>query len=82
MFGDGNTIQNSMMAFFYYKKAAELGHIKAKMKVGVAIYNGIENVFIHDETRGIQLIKEASNEGDKEATEYLKMLMDNGKMIY
>ena len=82
VFGDGNTIQNSMMAFFYYKKAAELGHIKAKMKVGVAIYNGIENVFIHDETRGIQLIKEASNEGDKEATEYLKMLMDNGKMIY
>lgn len=82
VFGDGNTIQNAMMAFFYYKKAAELGHIKAKMKVGVAIYNGIENVFVHDEIKGIELIKEASNEGDKEASEYLKMLMDNGKMIY
>lgn len=82
LFGDGNVIQNPIFAFSNYKHAAELGHTKAKMKVGVAIYNGIEGCFTHDEIQGLNLLKEAANEGDKEANDYLQMLISNGKMAY
>ena len=81
IFDDGNITPNPILAFYNYKKAAELGHTKAKMKVGVAIYNGIENCFRHDEEKGIALLKEAAEEGDKEAVDYLEMLKQNGKSI-
>ena len=79
---DGNIIQNPYMAFLNYKKASDLGNIKAKTKIGVAIYNGINGIIPKDEETGISFIKEASNNNDQEATDYLNSLKEMGKMNY
>ena len=81
VFDDGNKIQNPYMAFLHYKRAAELNLTKAKTKVGVAIYNGIEGVFAHDDKAGIDLLKEAAREGDQEAQDYLNTLKNLGTLI-
>ncbi len=81
VFDDGNKIQNPYMAFLHYKRAAELNLTKAKTKVGVAIYNGIEGVFAHDDKAGIDLLKEAAGEGDQEAQDYLNTLRSLGSLI-
>ena len=81
VFDDGNKIQNPYMAFLHYKRAAELNLTKAKTKVGVAIYNGIEGVFAHDDKAGIDLLKEAAREGDQEAQDYLNTLRSLGSLI-
>ena len=81
VFDDGNKIQNPYMAFLHYKRAAELNLTKAKTKVGVAIYNGIEGVFAHDDKAGIDLLKEAAGEGDQEAQDYLNTLKNLGTLI-
>ena len=81
VFDDGNKIQNPYMAFLHYKRAAELNLTKAKTKVGVAIYNGIEGVFAHDDKAGIDLLKEAAREGDQEAKDYLNTLRNLGSLI-
>jgi TPR repeat protein len=79
---DGNIIQNPYMAFLNYKNASDLGNIKAKTKIGVARYNGINGIIPKDEETGISLIKEASNNNDQEATDYLNSLKEMGKMNY
>ena len=81
LLNDGSKIQNPYFAFLYYKRSAELGFSKAKTKVGVAIYNGIEGIFSHDEYTGISLLKQAANENDKEAIDYLNKLRNLGKII-
>ena len=81
VFDDGNKIQNPYMAFLHYKRAAELNLTKAKTKVGVAIYNGIEGVFAHDDKAGIDLLKEAAGEGDQEAQDDLNTLRSLGSLI-
>ena len=81
VFDDGNKIQNPYMAFLHYKRAAELNLTKAKTKVGVAIYNGIEGVFAHDDKAGVDLLKEAAGEGDQEAKDYLNTLRNLGSLI-
>ena len=70
------------MAFLNYKKASDLGNIKAKTKIGVAIYNGINGIIPKDEETRISFIEEASNNNDQEATDYLNSLKEMGKMNY
>ena len=79
---ESNIIQNPYKAFLNYKKASDLGNIKAKTKIGVARYNGINGIIPKDEETGISLIKEASNNNDQEATDYLNSLKEMGKMNY
>lgn len=75
-------VPSPYIAFLHYKQAAELGHTKSKLKVGVAIYNGIKGSFCPDESEGINLIKIAAQENDQEAILYLQKLVDRGRYIY
>ena len=70
----GTKLRQPYIAFLHYKRSAELGCLKAKTKVGLAVFNGIENVFHHDEEEGLRILREAAEEGEAEAIECLDTL--------
>jgi TPR repeat protein len=79
LFEDGNIIKNPYLAFLNYKKAAELGYSKAYTKIGVSLFNGIENVFGSNEKASISMLEKAVEKGDKEASSFLNFIKNNSK---
>ena len=79
LFEDGNIIKNPFLAFLNYKKAAELGYGKAYTKIGISLFNGIENVFGSNEKASISMLEKAVENGDKEASKFLDFIKNGGK---
>lgn len=66
------------LAFKNYKRAMKLGHVNAKTKVGLVMFNGLEGVIKKDEEGGIKLLNEAANMDDPEALNYLGLIYEKG----
>ena len=79
LFNDNNVIKNSYLAFLHYKKAGQLGNAKALTKMGICLYNGIENVVPANQNASEKLLEKAIELGDKEAEKYLKFIQGNNK---
>ncbi len=79
LFEDGNIIKNPYLAFLNFKKAAELGYSKAYTKIGISLFNGIENVFGSNEKASISMLEKAVEKGDKEAVQILDFIKSHIK---
>ena len=79
LFEDGNIIKNPYLAFLNFKKAAELGYSKAYTKIGISLFNGIENVFGSNEKASISMLEKAVEKGDKEAAQMLDFIKSHIK---
>lgn len=79
LFEDGNIIKNPYLAFLNFKKAAELGYSKAYTKIGISLFNGIENVFESNEKASISMLEKAVEKGDKEAVQMLDLIKSHIK---
>jgi TPR repeat protein len=62
--------QNSEHAALLFKKAAEEGHLKAKLSYGLDLFYG-SNGIVQNKTLGLSLIKQAAEEGVEGANEEL-----------
>ena len=60
----------------YYEKAAELGHVKAKVKIAVILYDGVEGVVPQNRELALQLLGEAAEQDDAEAINYLGLIVE------
>ena len=72
LFNDNNIIKNCYLAFVHYKKAGQLGNVKALTKVGICLFNGIEGAIPVNKKASEKIFKKAIKLGDKEAEQYLK----------
>jgi len=70
--------ENTYIAFLYYKKAKELGHTKAMMKVGLVLYNGIDQFVEKNEKEAINLWTTAAQKGDTESLNYMGLIYEKG----
>ena len=78
LFNDNNIIKNSYLAFVHYKKAGQLGNAKAFTKMGICLFNGIENAIPKNHKASEKLLEKAIELGDKEAEKYLKFIQSQG----
>ena len=78
-FNDGNNIRNHYMAFLHYKKAAEFNYSKAYTKLGICLFNGIENILMSNVEASIKMLENGVKYGDSEAQKYLDYIKKNIK---
>jgi TPR repeat protein len=70
--------ESTYLAYLNYKKAAKLGHHKAKTKVGVVLFNGLDDLVLKDEQFALKLLTEAAESKDPEALNYLGLIYEKG----
>jgi len=75
LYGDLSSEQDQSSSF-YFERAIAQGHSHSKFTYGFNLYYGTDQIEQH-KTRGLQLLKEAAQEGIKLAEEELKLIYNS-----